>query len=544
MKLKKTHFALIAFIVFAFSTKILCAGEGDVLWKTNIGGTHNDNFTALAALSDGFVAVGYSDFASFGSGTWTGCTGNGDMDAVIVKYDYRDSIVWKKKFGGLGADYFESVTVIADGIIAVGSSNYISFENGDWLEVESKGLQDAIIVKFDNAGNVVWKKNFGGKNNGYTSFISVISIEDGIIVAGYSDGFGAGDWEEFTGNGNEDAIMVKYDLEGNIVWKTHFGGSDVDRFFSLSTATDGIVAVGVSFAGSFENGNWETDTCKGGKDAIMVKFDQDGNVLWQTNFGGKSDDFYYAATTVSDGFVAAGISFPNSFKTGDWEADTCKGYEDAIIVKYDEEGNVVWKNNFGGDGWDCFYDLISVPNAIIVVGSSDRFGSGDWKNINGKGSKDAIIVKLDNTGNVLWKRNFGGNDADEYKAVSVVANAVTVVGYSSFNSFKTGDWNSIEGKGWEDAIVVKYAAGVLDMDELSNSHSQLRVYPNPTTGILRIENGELKMVNVEVFDIYGRKLSSHPIPISSYEHAIDVSYLPSGIYFLRMAAETVKFVKY
>jgi hypothetical protein len=337
--------------------------------------------------------------------------------------------------------------------------------------------------------------------------------------------------------------VIKYDLEGNIVWKTHFGGSDVDRFFSVTKATDGIVAVGVSFAASFENGNWETDTCKGGKDAIMVKFDHDGNVVWQTNFGGMSDDFYYAVTTVSDGFVATGISFPNSFGTGDWATDTCKGYEDAIIVKYDEEGSVVWKKNFGGDGWECFYDVIAVPNALIAVGSSDRFGSGDWENMTGKGGKDAIIAKFDNSGNVLWKRNFGGKDADGYNAVSVVANAVIAVGYSNFDSFNTGDWNTIEGQGWEDAIVVKYAAGTVGVDELRTTNYKLRVYPNPTAGKLTIDNGQLTINNMEIYDMMGRVLNNCQFSILNSPLTIDVSHLPTGIYLLIIDNQTVKFVK-
>ena len=74
------------------------------------------------------------------------------------------------------------------------------------------------------------------------------------------------------------------------------------------------------------------------------------------------------------------------------------------------------------------------------------------------------------------------------------------------------------------------------VDELGMNN--LRVYPNPTTGELRIENGEWRIENVEVFDIYGKKLlSNHLIPSSSNQQ-INISELPAGVYFLRIQTET------
>ena len=59
---------------------------------------------------------------------------------------------------------------------------------------------------------------------------------------------------------------------------------------------------------------------------------------------------------------------------------------------------------------------------------------------------------------------------------------------------------------------------------------QLRIYPNPTTGEVKIENGELKIESVEIFDIYGKNY--HLITSFPY-HLINISHLSNGIYFLR-----------
>jgi hypothetical protein len=73
--------------------------------------------------------------------------------------------------------------------------------------------------------------------------------------------------------------------------------------------------------------------------------------------------------------------------------------------------------------------------------------------------------------------------------------------------------------------------------------STIRIYPNPTTGELRIENGALRIENIEIFDVHGRNvLSNHLIPTSS-NHLINVSHLPNGLYLLKTGGKSVKFVK-
>jgi len=82
----------------------------------------------------------------------------------------------------------------------------------------------------------------------------------------------------------------------------------------------------------------------------------------------------------------------------------------------------------------------------------------------------------------------------------------------------------------------------IDIDNIIEYHANYKIYPNPTNGKLKIENGELKINNVEVFDVYGRKLLSHTANHTPHT-TIDVSHLPNGIYFLRVDDRMMKFVK-
>jgi len=69
----------------------------------------------------------------------------------------------------------------------------------------------------------------------------------------------------------------------------------------------------------------------------------------------------------------------------------------------------------------------------------------------------------------------------------------------------------------------------------------IQVYPNPTTGELKIENGELKIIGVEVFDVYGRKCLVSCV--TRHENHFDISDLPNGICFVKITTENGVVVK-
>ena len=90
--------------------------------------------------------------------------------------------------------------------------------------------------------------------------------------------------------------------------------------------------------------------------------------------------------------------------------------------------------------------------------------------------------------------------------------------------------------------------GVLEMIK-----PEVLVYPNPTTGALNlfqetINNEQLTINNVDIFDVYGRKLSSNHPSTSSSHYLINISHLQPGVYFLMISTEvgvtTKKIVKY
>jgi hypothetical protein len=79
--------------------------------------------------------------------------------------------------------------------------------------------------------------------------------------------------------------------------------------------------------------------------------------------------------------------------------------------------------------------------------------------------------------------------------------------------------------------------------------NQLTIYPNPTNGEFRVSSFGFNVTEIEIFDMFGKKVQSLMFNVQgsetlnfkpetlNFETVIDISHLPSGIYFIRIETE-------
>ena len=82
------------------------------------------------------------------------------------------------------------------------------------------------------------------------------------------------------------------------------------------------------------------------------------------------------------------------------------------------------------------------------------------------------------------------------------------------------------------ALSIKIENGV-GVEE--NETGNIDIYPNPTTGELRIESGELRVENVVIYDVFGKIQKTEN---GKMENTIDISHLATGIYFVKIRTES------
>jgi len=71
---------------------------------------------------------------------------------------------------------------------------------------------------------------------------------------------------------------------------------------------------------------------------------------------------------------------------------------------------------------------------------------------------------------------------------------------------------------------------------ISHITNTFKIYPNPTTGELIIDNGQLTIINVDLFDVLGKKQLSI-INCQLLIVKMDISNLSNGIYFIKIETE-------
>ena len=92
-------------------------------------------------------------------------------------------------------------------------------------------------------------------------------------------------------------------------------------------------------------------------------------------------------------------------------ASSGAGLSDAFIVKYSPKGALVWQKTFGGLESDVAGGVVAdLDDNIYVVGATQSEGQKTDESYN---RYDFFIVKYDQNGNIIWQKILGHVEADE-----------------------------------------------------------------------------------------------------------------------------------
>jgi hypothetical protein len=81
-----------------------------------------------------------------------------------------------------------------------------------------------------------------------------------------------------------------------------------------------------------------------------------------------------------------------------------------------------------------------------------------------------------------------------------------------------------------------------------NGISEIKVFPNPGFGVFNLVTAENVRAQIRITSLTGKEVYNRKIKLGSKNlNALDVSYLPNGVYFLNVTTEessqTIKIVK-
>lgn len=203
--------------------------------------------------------------------------------------------------------------------------------------------------------------------------------------------------------------------------KNMFGGTATELAYSSVKTSDG----GHIAAGSTTSSNGDVTGHQGNQDFWVTKFDKKGNLQWQKTFGGSGDDQARSIITTADG----GYAITGNTSSNDGNISLNQGDFDYWVVKIDASGNLQWQKTYGGSGNDMAYSMIQSPDGTYAVTGQSSSNNG---NVTGNlGGHDFWIVKLDNTGNILWEKSVGTSSTESsLSIINSSTNGFIVSGYT------------------------------------------------------------------------------------------------------------------
>jgi Secretion system C-terminal sorting domain len=469
-------------------TTIAQAQEQMLNWATHFSGrpAGYGESVDVDTLGNIFVCGGFVDTVDFDpSANVANLVSKGSMDGYIAKYDDDGNYIWAKSFGGSIIDYGHSVQYDNLGnVYVVGYfNNIIYFTNTDSLV--SNGQTDIFLTKYDSNGNFIWARGFGGTSREEGKCLAIDKSGNIYIAGSFNSSiinFNPSGSNNETNTGpitTSDAFIAKYDSAGQYIWSLAFGGAQFDYIFGIATDTNeniyatGGYMVGVDFDPS---GNIATNVAVNNEDVFVAKYDSSGTYVWAKGIGGTNTEAGRNVDVSANGdvYVTGQFSGTVDFNiAGSSAFITAMGVVDGFLAKYDNNGNYLWANNFGGLGATLEskgYDIeLDEDGYIFLVGdiSGDNNDTvtfnttGTNKYIKSNGFTDGFVAVYNASGDIEWIKNIGGTgswDGCRGLAIDKKGSAIAYGIFSGVGNFDPIDSTAnLTSTAFYDAFIAKYS---------------------------------------------------------------------------------------
>ncbi len=340
-------------------------------------------------------------------------------DIVLSKLDVNGNFVWSKKFNGSAnsSDSAVEIAVDANGNVYIGGYSTTLSTNG------SGSSLDYVALKYDSNGNMLWTKTYGRADN-FDDVPASLKIDGAgnVYITGYS-------WDL---NVFADYATIKYDTNGNQLWVKRFSTGFGEAANDLEVDSAGNVYV----TGVAQNG-----VQGGSEDIFTIKYDTNGEVVWQNRYNSpadEADEGYNLEIDNAGNVVVMGESSVN-FDT------------ETVLQKINgTSGETVWVKNYTvPDSFEA-----TVPNSMLLDADNNIIINGMTNLSDSFYEVDLFTTKFDAQGNVVWLNTFDGPSDEDYDGdgkLALDADGNVYVGFTSY------------GFANPDMRVIKYSAAGEEM---------------------------------------------------------------------------------
>jgi len=525
---------LIVFVFLILSVNCYSQQQQEWVRQFNSGLNQNDNVTDMKIDDEGNIYL-------CGSVQFTSSI----KDLLLLKYSSSGELLWSRTWRGTGVSLNDNV------------GKKILFDSKGFIYVMgtasiSATYLDFLVIKYNPNGDTVWIRTFDGMNDNVDDATDmVIDKNDNVYLTGLLSRFGTSD------NGT-----IKYDENGNLKWKKKFSdfsgrsilldsgflyvggasnydisilkydtiGNLIDTFYCGTENSDGAQLMVFDsqknlIVSGIENAGLPTQY-----NIVTAKISQTGVKSWISVFNNNFDnrpEYLYDLETDSAGNALILVRSRNQQYN---RSEIC-------LIKYD--------NKNGDSIWTRKYNLAPFSNEQPVKMTQDKDN-----NIYIIETSDSnvifyriVIIKYNSSGQLQWHKVY-------YPALFSNSYGACISADTLGNIYAAGITN-YDQTGGDDIVLIKYST----MTNVSETSTALpgkfelyQNYPNPFNSQTEIKFDLIKSghYKIEVFDMLGRSVAilfNEFKNAGSYNLNYDASNLSSGIYFYKLNSPELNIIK-
>lgn len=425
---------LLITICFILFNNSIYAQQVSLNWVKHLGAS-GEGFTGVSMVIDSNKAVivaglfrGTADFDA-GPGVFN-MSSNGDQDLFITEYDSAGNFHWAKHLGGLQGDQVRQMKLDKHGnIVIMGMyQGTMDMDPGPGIVNATAVGSDAFVIKLDNNGNYIWSKQW----QVYSINTMEIDINNNILLGGDFGGPadfdpGAGVYTLTAGNIYNDFFIFKIDENGNFKWAKQMPNQNTASMQELTMTSDskGAVYMGGNFTQSMDfdpSVGTYIMTSNGDNDGVVIKLDSNGIFSWAKQFGGiATDKVWSVEIDNADNVLLTGqyngtVDFDPGPAVFNLNNATNRG---CFIVKLNNSGNLIFAKTFTGEAFGECITFDSGNNIYVSGGFYNTVDFDPGPAVNSLTEGNIFITKLNEAGDYIWASQFQNAILGSYESIYV-----------------------------------------------------------------------------------------------------------------------------
>lgn len=370
-------------------------------WHTFLGGAGATEAYGIAVAPGGDLVVAGSNYDS----EWGAPVRpfSGSSDVFVARLTADGTLVWNTFLGGNGSDYDGFVAVDGAGNIFVTGVSTAAW--GTPLRSHEGGGTDAFVARLNPDGSLVWMTFLGGSGLDFPKDIAVGPGGD-VLVAGASTAAWGVPIRAFAGD--TDAFVARLTPDGTLSWNTFLGSAGYDQPNAILSDASAIFVTG----GSLQSWGSPLAPHEGSQGAFVARLGEDGDLVWNTFFGGAGADRGLGLARAPSGAIH--LSGASSASWGSPVRSFTAGSSDAFVAAIGVDGSLFWNTFLGGGPEDAAVGIAvdSRGNSYVVGVSTGSWGDPQNPHASANIDDDAFVAMLDSNGALVWNTFLGGEEYD------------------------------------------------------------------------------------------------------------------------------------